>query len=233
MKLAEHDVSFHDIEDLDLADEPLEIESAHTTPQQYPPAPGVLSIEGKPGCIRISKMVPQFSYASGSQPNLSLIGHFDHDDRSSPDFPLPAAVLGNEHLFEYDVKQGSNVLLPMLCNERRELQPAAYTAPQVTECFENNAFDFNAFEAFENVSHAHASSSKKRAACPSPLEPEAKFRRVNVNDEAPKVVEEKESGIVPEEVLPEVEAKRPLPDWVAEFDQDLVAFFGDSVEYKE
>ena len=35
-----------------------------------------------------------------------------------------------------------------------------------------------------------------------------------------------------EDVTAEVEAKQ-LPDWVAEFDQDLIAFFGDSVEYKE
>lgn len=225
LKLAEHDVSSHDIEELDLADEPLEVESVYTTPRQYPPMPGVLSIEGTPGSVRISKTVPKFSYASGSQPTLSLIGHFEHDDRGSPDFPLPSVLLGNDDPFEYDLRQDPDILFPMLSHEESKLSVV------ITESFDNSAFDCNAFEALENALHGHAlSSNKKRLASPSPMEPEAKIRRVVANEAASKAAGEE---VLPkEDVTPEVEAKQ-LPDWVAEFDQDLIAFFGDSVEYKE
>lgn len=232
LKLAEHDVSYRDIEELDLVDEPLEVESPYTASQQYPPTPGVLPIEGKPGSVRISKTVPQFSYASGSQPDLSLIGHFDDHNRSSPDFPLPSELLGNEDPFSY----GQNEELPLFSTFSLEQSgPLALTdtASLVTENCENNAFDFNAFEALEKASHAHASLNKKRAASTTPLQPEAKIRRVIADKQWSKVVEENDPGTVREEVVPEREAKRPLPDWVAEIDQDLIAFFGDSVVYAE
>lgn len=232
LKLDEHDVSFYGIEELDLADEPLEVESAYTTPRQYPPTHGVLPIEGKPGSVRISKAVPQFSYASGSQPNLSLIGHFDHRDRSSPDFPLPSVLLGNEDPFEDDLSRDSDILFPTLSTEEREPIAVTNTAPPVTESFKNSAFDFNAFETLESAWPATASSSnKKRPVSPSPMGPGPKLRRVVADEAASKAPE---AELLPrEQAAPEVEAKKPLPDWVAEFDQGLIAFFGDSVEYKE
>jgi hypothetical protein len=233
LKLVEHGVPLHDVEELDLADEPLEAESALSTPWQYPPMSGVLPIEGKPGSVRISNRVPQFSYTSGSQPNLALIGHFDDHDRSSPDFPLPSALLGTENIFEYGLKPNSDIFFPTWSNEESELTSITDAVPPATKSFENSDFDFNTFKALENASLAHASLCRKRAAFPSPLRSEAKCRRIADHDEASKAVKQQEPETVREEIKPEIETKRPLPDWVAEFDQDLIAFFGDSVVYAE
>jgi hypothetical protein len=232
LKFAEHKVSFHDVEEIDLTDEPLEVESTYTTPRQYPPTPGVLSTEGKNGSVRISKKVPQFAYENGLQPNFSPIGHFDHDDRSSPDFPLPSILLGNEDPFEYDLKQDLEPLFPTSFNAGFELPGVTDTAAILPiESFECNSFHFNAFEVLETAAQVHNASPNKRLASPSLVEPGAKIRRVVVNDEASKPVEGEE--LPQEAVVSQVQAKKPLPDWVAEFDQDLIAFFGDTVEYKD
>jgi hypothetical protein len=233
LKFAQHEVSFRDIEEIDLADEPLKVESAYTASRQYPPTPGVLSIEGKNGSVTISKKVPQFAYENGLQQNFSLIGYFDHDDRSSPDFPLPSTLLGNEDPFEHDLKQDLEPLFPTLSNAGFELSGVTDTAAiRPIESFEGNSFHFNAFKVSETAAQVHnASSNKKRLASPSLVEPEAKIRRVVLNDEASKPMEGEE---LPQEAVASlVQAKKPLPDWVAEFDQDLIAFFGDSVEYKD
>jgi hypothetical protein len=233
LKFAQHEVSFHDIEEIDLADEPLEVESAYTAPRQYPPTPGVLSIEGKNGSVRFSKKVPQLAYENGLQQNFSLIGHFDLDDRSSPDFPLPSILLGNGDPFEYDLKQDLEPLFPTLSNAGFELPGVTGTAAILPiESFERNSVYFNAFEVLETAAQAHnASSNKKRLASPSLVEREVKIRRVVLNDETSKPVEGEE--LPQEAVISLVQAKKQLPDWVAEFDQDLIAFFGDSVEYKD
>lgn len=231
LKVAEHPVSFNDIEEIDLADERLEVESAHTTPRQYLPTPDALSIEDKPGSVRISKKPPQFSYASGLQPDQSLIGHYHQDNRSSPDFPLPSVLLGNEDPFEYNLELDSEALFPILPNDRFELPAFADTAvPPPIGSLEQSAFHFNAFEALETAQLRNFYSNKKRPACSSPIELEAKIRRVFMDDEGSKFVEGE--GLPKDEVVLDVQAKKPLPDWVAEFDQDLIAFFGDSVEYK-
>jgi hypothetical protein len=177
--------------------------------------------------------MPQFSYASSSQPNLSLIGHFGDHDRSSPDFPLPSVLVGNEDPFENDLKYDPDILIPTLSNKKSEIISTTDTAPPATESFENRVFDFNAFETLENDSHTHASLCRKRAASPTPLKLEAKSRRMTGHKNASKAVGQKEHDIIQEEVKHEVEAKQPLPEWVAEFDQDLIAFFGDSVVYAE
>lgn len=231
MKLVEHDVPLHDVEELDLTDEPGEVESAHSTTLQYPTMSGVLPTEAKPSYVRIPKRVPQFSY--GSQPNLSLIGHFDDHGRSSPDFPLPSALLSNENIFEYDLKPSSDIFFSTLSNEGSELTSITDAVPPATESFGSGAFDFNTFKASENASLTHDSLCRKRVASPSPLRSEAKCRRINGCYEASKAVKPKELETVQEDIKPEIETKRPLPDWVAEFDQDLIAFFGDSVVYAE
>jgi hypothetical protein len=232
LKLAEQDVSFRDIEELDMVDEPLEVESPYTTLRQYPPTSGVLPIEGKPSSVRISKTVPQFSYESGSQPDLSFIGHFDDRDRSSPDFPLPSELLGDEDTFECELKRDSDILFRILSNEETEPMTVTDNAPLVSGSFNNSAFNVNASKASENVWPAPTSSlNKKRPASPPPIQPRAKLRHSVADEAASKVIK---AELLPnEEAVPGAEAKRLLPDWVAEIDQDLIVFFGDSVVYTE
>ncbi len=193
--------------------------------------PGVLSIEGKRDSGRISKKVSLFSYASGSQPNPSRIGHFDQGYRSSPDFPLPSVLLGNEDPFEYDLKRGSEVFPPKLSYDEFQLSAVTDTA-STTESFRGNCFESNAFEALEGATQARKlSSNKKRPVSPSVMEPKAKLRCLVADEDTSKVVEV--DGLPKQEAVPELETEKPLPDWVAELDQDLIAFFGDSVVYKD
>jgi hypothetical protein len=233
LKLNEHPESFKDIEELDLVNSPFEVETPKLTPRQYTPTPGMLSNEGKPGPGRLLKKVPHLSYASGLQQNLSLIGHFDQNDWRSPDFLLTSPLLGNEDPFKDNSKNDSEAEFLMLSDTEFELPAATDTAaPAPIKSLEHNDFSFNRLENLETAKYVHNSTSnKKRTASPSPKEPEAEFRRDVADDGALREVSRQ--IMLEEEVIPNLILNKPLPAWVAEFDQDLISFFGDSVEYED
>lgn len=234
-----------------MVDEPLSVVSPNTTTHEYRKMPSVLSIEGRPGSVRISKTMPKLSYANGSLPNLPLIGSFkygDDVDRSSPDLPSPAALLGNaETYMDYTPMEDPNLSLAF-SDEQSDFLPAMQTPFQPTSSFENGTFDFNAFENASDLHHPSAADGKgiKRAASLSSigLEPEAKCRRVVLQkaglpmskmlpNVCPKVLEEVlPEGEVNGEVGGKIEAKQILPDWTNEFDADFVAYFADFAEFK-
>jgi hypothetical protein len=208
--------------------------------------PGVLPIVGKPGSVRIAKSVPRFSYANGSQPDLSLIGRFmdEDDDRSSQDFPSPSALLGTtitmEDAFDYDLIEGVDSPLAFEHDHDHDQNGSGFlravqATPDaiVSSSFEDGAFDYN---AFENASHSHPSSSSgnKRPAPSSPLqsEPAVKFRRVLPGEDGEVELAHVEMQMEVREGEKEGEAKQVLPEWTNEFDAELVAYFAEFAEFK-
>lgn len=213
LRLADQDMNYNDIEELDLAGGPLTTEGVDTAPPEYRTMPGVLSLEGKPGSVRISKSVPKFSYASGSQPNLSFIRNVDCVDESDTEFPSPSSLLGGEEILDYATIEYSNDFSTFSHNNDGFPEGTGEN-PQFDKILENGASDLN---ALEESSQAYSSiSNKKRPASPGCLNVNAKCQRVLGDEEVP----------------PEAETKRALPEWVNEFDADLVAYFEDVADFK-
>jgi hypothetical protein len=101
----------------------------------------------------------------------------------------------------------------------------------MAESVENTPFDFDAFQALEAAAPVlNLSPNRKRPAHSIEAEPEVKYRRLAMDRE---MLRFERSGELQVDAIPEMGAKKPLPAWVADFDQDIIAFFGDSVEYKE
>lgn len=159
--------------------------------------------------VRLSKHKPQFSYASGDQPDLPFLRKWkSHDDMfgsdSGPeDFPSPSRIMEDYSRASdtMPANAGSNAdadpLSPMQDDSLESLEAAMIglddsimlrrpSTPKVDSSFTNQVFDFDAYNGKIDGQDVYSSplmrETYKRALSPTPEGIAVKHRRVKKED---------------------------------------------------
>lgn len=235
MKVVKHDLHDEktDVEMVDLADES---ESPHHT---YDLSPRYYLNERQ---VRFQKQNPNFSIARGRPSSLSYVNNviqiddpLDFENHShSDDFPSPSALLNIDDdagfLFQNSVDEAvpapadffesSGATIPGLDNHIESITPA----PEITSSFNNDIFDFSAFNdepaRQDEYSSPLLQTSVKRPCPPTPEPPQTKYRRVTFGEISSRecLSTQRETTLVEREVM----KQRSIPAWVDEFDRALI-----------
>jgi ATP-dependent DNA helicase HFM1/MER3 len=203
LKLAEHEIYFDEVEELDLADEQLVVEEADIFSHRE--STGLREVK-KASSMRLPRIAPVFDNASGSQPDVSIWHKQYQGPGSDEDFPSPSALVGAEETDDDGLLE--ELELPV---ESWYEQADPVRSPKATRQKHGSSEDM--VPGFDDISKTRISSSIKRLASPLPNEPHSKRH------------------CAAEQVEKAVEAKAARPEWVNDIDPDLVAFFEGWAEF--
>jgi len=198
--------------------------------------------------VRLPKQKPRFSYASGQEPHLPFLQkyenfavEFDSADSGDDDFPPPSALAGiqSDRLHSQDPFESSN-----LQNEdptassfpdnsqasseagMLELADPAMVDPassQVDSSFANGVFDFEAFDTLgENPKKPNISPPRNEALKNEPAStPIMKEPLKRERSATPESLQAKHRRVTKDELVSQP-TQPTVPDWVNDFDSDLI-----------
>jgi ATP-dependent DNA helicase HFM1/MER3 len=200
---------YDDLEIVDLAQEMAPVPYSDLAPRDYRKLHNLHTKVQADKIVRLPKQKPQFSYASGEQPDLSFLHKSKaHDDvfgsDSGPeDFPSPSRIMGDcsrePHTMLANVGSHVNAdpFSSMQDDSLESIEAAMIglddsvilrrpSTPKVDSSFANQVFDFDAYNGKTDEQDIYSSplmrETYKRARSPTPEVSAIKHRRVRKED---------------------------------------------------
>ena len=203
---------FEDVEELDLVNEPLMIESLQNSVNGAPKA--ITSSFKSSRDVSIGKSAIDSFYSNTIRVPQDLPFLNQQADGSDEDLPSPSELLRIRDLHESTGVDRGNTL-PNKTHDCSGIVEISQSTLQTSESFENATFDF---DPFDNLPQLRPSLHTKRAVPSDSVEQQSKRLRIDAEQK-----ERAESNVGDRE-LEKLEPQQ-VPDWAEGFEPDLVAYF--------